>query len=450
MRCGGRVVSGTRTGLEAAENGGMSGVTRRRLERSEPSVHPRSPFVPFAPRPLRRAHARRRRDDEHAREAFRAFKAARFFGSLDGLRAFSILAVVWYHTLPFAHDTFAGQGNKGVTLFFAISGFLIVTLILRAKQSPAGFQLPQFWGRRALRILPLYYGVLLAYVGLVALFERDGAARATFWGNLPAFATFTSNWFVNLEDTRVIFYFAWSLAAEEQFYLVWPVLERWLRGWGALATAVVTLVSTQAVVLALGDVARESLALRMVTSVPAAILLGVTLAHLLHRPETYRAVWRFAGRRGSAGVALALTVGTLAFAPAWGAAGELAIAVALAGLVATCVVREDNDLARLLRWRPLVWIGTVSYGMYLLHMIAVNVVRRAAAVAGVDSPWVDFVGGSLLAIALASLSYLTFEKFFLRLKDRWFGTTRPPPAAAEPSDPAPSAAPKSAAKPATA
>jgi peptidoglycan/LPS O-acetylase OafA/YrhL len=371
--------------------------------------------------------AGRRRKCDAAAEAFRAFKATRFFGSLDGLRAFSILAVVWYHTLPFAHDGLLGQGNKGVTLFFAISGFLIVTLILRAKQSRAGFQLRQFWGRRALRILPLYYAVLLAYVALVALFESDAAARATFWGNLPAFATFTSNWFVNLEDARVIFYFAWSLAAEEQFYLVWPVLERWLKGWGPLVVAVIALVATQTLVLTLGQVARESLGWRMATSVPAAILGGVALAHLLHRPRTFRAVWRFAGRRGSAWAALALALGALAFAPALGALGELAIAFALVGVVATCVVREDNDLVRLLTWRPLVWIGTISYGMYLLHMIAVNVVRRLAALAGVHSPWADFFGGTLLAIALASLSYLTFERFFLGLKDRWFGTTRPVP-----------------------
>jgi peptidoglycan/LPS O-acetylase OafA/YrhL len=69
--------------------------------------------------------------------------------------------------------------------------------------------------------------------------------------------------------------------------------------------------------------------------------------------------------------------------------------------------------------------------MYLLHMIAVNVVRRGAGAIGVDSPWLDFVGGTLLALALASLSYVTFERFFLRLKDRWFGATRPVPAATD-------------------
>jgi peptidoglycan/LPS O-acetylase OafA/YrhL len=100
--------------------------------------------------------------------------------------------------------------------------------------------------------------------------------------------------------------------------------------------------------------------------------------------------------------------------------------LALAFLVATCVVREDNDLAVVLRWRWVAWIGTVSYGMYLLHMIAVNAVRRAGAMAGIESPYYDFVAGVAASLALASISYLTYERFFLKLKNSWFGVERAP------------------------
>jgi peptidoglycan/LPS O-acetylase OafA/YrhL len=358
-----------------------------------------------------------------ASAAYRAFKRVKFFGSLDGLRAISILGVIWYHTMPWGHETFLGQGNKGVTLFFAISGFLIVTLILRAKEAAGSFSLPRFWGRRMLRIFPVYYAVLAAYCFLVWKLEKDGVARETFFNNLPAFATFTANWFVNLDNARVIFYFAWSLAAEEQFYLVWPFIERFVRGRWPLAVAATVLVATQAVGWLAGDLARTNLGLRIVTSVPAAIVLGVMLAHLLHRPETYALIWRFAGKRGSATCAAILAVAALALAPQLGdAAGDLVISAALALVVTTCVVREDNDLAVVLRWRPVVWIGTVSYGMYLMHMIAVNLVRRAGAAAGIEpSSYYDFIAGSVAALGLATFSYLTYEKFFLRLKDRWFG-----------------------------
>lgn len=365
--------------------------------------------------------------------AHRDFKATRFFGSLDGLRALSIVAVIWFHTVSHDHATLLGQGNKGVTLFFAISGFLIVTLLLRQKERAGTIDLGNFWARRALRIFPVYYLALSLYVVLVALVERDPAAREAFWGNLPAFATFTSNWFVDLENARVIFYFAWSLAAEEQFYLLWPLLERVGRGRTPLRIAIGVLLVTQAVALAWPLASRGYLPLRMLTSVPAAILFGVALAHLLHRPRTFRWLWTVLGRRGSALGAVAVALTALAFAPAWGAAGEPAMAFALALVVAACVVREDNDLARVLRLRPIAWIGTVSYGMYLFHMIAVNLVRRAASAAGATSPYVDFLGGTLLAVALATASYLTYERFFLWLKERWFATGR----AAEPPAPKP-------------
>jgi peptidoglycan/LPS O-acetylase OafA/YrhL len=380
------------------------------------------------PTPLPAARARRRRDTppEPWGLAFRDFKATRFFGSLDGLRALSIVAVIWFHTVPHDHATLLGQGNKGVTLFFAISGFLIVTLLLRQKEKVGTIDLRNFWGRRVLRIFPVYYLALGLYVVLVALVEREPTARATFFGNIPAFATFTSNWFVDLENARVIFYFAWSLAAEEQFYLLWPLIERFARGRTPLLVAFGVVLVTQAVALAWPLASRDVLPLRMLTSVPAAILFGVALAHLLHQPRTFRWVWRVLGRRGSAGGAAVAALLALAFGPAWGAAGDLLISFSLALVVAACVVREDNDFARVLRLRPIAWVGTVSYGMYLFHMIAVNLVRRAAGAAGVTSPYVDFLGGTLLALALASASYLTYERFFLWLKERWFATDARP------------------------
>lgn len=356
--------------------------------------------------------------------AYRRFKETGFFGSLDGLRALSILAVIWFHTVPWDRTALLGQGNQGVTLFFAISGFLIVTLLLRQKERQGTIDLRSFWGRRALRIFPVYYLALGLYIVLVALVERDPVARSTFFANLPAFATFTSNWFVDLESTRVIFYFAWSLAAEEQFYLLWPLIERFVRRWQPLWLAGGTLFVTQVVAIAWPEESRVVLPLRMLTSVPAAVFLGVILAHLLHRPQTFAWVATVLGRRGSAMGAMALAIGTLAVSAAWGAAGELASAGALALVVAACVVREDNDLSVLLRLRPIAWVGTVSYGMYLYHMIAVNIVRRAANSAGVGAPLVDFLGGTALALLLASISYVTYEKFWLQLKNRWFTRER--------------------------
>jgi peptidoglycan/LPS O-acetylase OafA/YrhL len=272
-----------------------------------------------------------------------------------------------------------------------------------------------------LRIMPLFYAVLGLYLALVLLVEPDAGARATFLSNLPAFATFTSNWFVRLDDARVIFYFAWSLAAEEQFYLCWPWVERAFSKAWPVVVALLLLVASQAAGLFLVSTGTDALGLKIVSSVPAAILLGVMLAHALNSRTLFAWAWAVAGRRGSAVIALVFAALALSVEGDLGFFGELLTSIALTLLVATCVVREDNDLAPLLRVRAIAWIGTVSYGIYLLHMLAVGVARRGLEKFDLASPYWEFLVGTVVAISAASVSYLTFERFFLKRKERWFG-----------------------------
>ena len=163
-------------------------------------------------------------------EGYEAFTATAWFSGLDGLRAFSVVAVLWYH-LAGEHDlALLNHGNQGVQLFFAISGFLVTTLLLRERRRTGTISLRSFYLRRTLRIFPLYYAVLATYALLVFATLRGTPKGAEFWQHLPAFATYTSNWFVSADAGTghgVTFYFAWSLATEEQFYLVWPPLLLW-------------------------------------------------------------------------------------------------------------------------------------------------------------------------------------------------------------------------------
>jgi peptidoglycan/LPS O-acetylase OafA/YrhL len=354
------------------------------------------------------------------------FRQVRFFACLDGLRGLSILAVIWHHTLspsmpanwPLVHE-----GNRGVHLFFAISAFLISTLLLRG-QAAGSLHVPTFWARRALRIFPLYFLVLLTYVGTVFLFEHDAIVRQTFFSNLKYFATFTSNWFVSNDSSRVIFYFAWSLAAEEQFYLCWPWVERFLPSWGAVILSLLLIAGAQSVLIVYAGESGMPLPAKILTGIPFAILLGVTIAHALHSPLVYRQVFRLAGRRGAALTTVVCMLIVLGLEPKLGAFRELAVGAVMTLVVLTCVIREDNDLAALLRWRPLAWIGVVSYGIYLLHMLSVHVFHGLAnALLHSSSAWLDFAGATAVSIAAASVSYLTYERYFLAMKDRWFGTS---------------------------
>src|SRR5690606_29189775 len=131
-------------------------------------------------------------------------------------------------------------------------------------------------------IFPLYYTVILIYVGVVFVVEKDSVAGRQFFENLPYFLTYTSNWFVELHSgERVIFYFAWSLATEEQFYLLWPSIERkFPRAAPFVVLAIVALVVL--IRLDLTPLESGSFAHTVLGSFAPAIGLGVALAHLLH------------------------------------------------------------------------------------------------------------------------------------------------------------------------
>jgi peptidoglycan/LPS O-acetylase OafA/YrhL len=326
--------------------------------------------------------------------------ATRTFASLDGLRAIAILAVIWHHTASrfFYSITIAGRGPMGVNLFFVISGFLITTLLLRERQRTGDISIRNFIIRRALRIFPVYYTVLLVYTALVLVVERGSPGGTAFMHNLVFYVTYTSNWFVPLSDARVIFYFAWSLAVEEQFYFVWPWIEKKM-GWH-LASLTIVLLFT---LFAWLDV-----------NVFACILMGVAMAHVLHHSRSHAWVF-FLGARGMPVAGAGLVILSLAVP----GVPEYLIYLALALFVSTCVIREDHWLAPVLQFKPLVAVGQVSYGLYLLHMLSCNVVKRAGGAWISDQPLVLFVATAAVAFVVAWISYRYFESYFLRFKKRF-------------------------------
>jgi peptidoglycan/LPS O-acetylase OafA/YrhL len=336
------------------------------------------------------------------------FLSLRRFDALDGLRAISVFALVWHHTAPkWVGPLLSDIGSDGVTLFFAISGFLITTLLLRERDRKATIDLKAFYWRRGLRIFPLYYGVLGLYVLAVFLFERDPRPYREFFDNLPYFVTYTSNWFVAL-DGRVIFYFAWSLAAEEQFYLIWPGLlhlSGTVKRAGLIAAGFLALVITD-----------RWLGLRFLSAVPIAIVASALLALAMHSASGFgviNAVW---GRRWSACVSGALLILGLVFLPP----GSVLLPLLFVSFVGACVLMPAQPFARWLAIKPMVYLGSISYGMYMLHMLCKSVVTKllGAARIDVDGLAVFFLTFGM-ATVVAGLSFRYFESYFLRLKLRF-------------------------------
>jgi peptidoglycan/LPS O-acetylase OafA/YrhL len=339
------------------------------------------------------------------RDAYQHYLSQKHFGSLDGLRALSIVLVIWHHTVPpTINSSLAHLGAEGVTLFFAISGFLITTLLLRERRHNQRIDLKAFYIRRSLRIMPLYFAVLGMYVVLVYFFEKNTKAGEAFFQNLIFFATYTSNLFVEL-DGRTIFYFAWSLATEEQFYLIWPIVLVMLRDekWACLPLTIIT--SACMVTAFFGSTT--------FVKVPISLLGGALLAIALHSEKSFAVIYSFLRQAGSQ-IAIPLI---LMFFLLNDFGNTVAIHLLCIALVAQCVIQERHFFSLILTLRPIAYIGSISYGMYMLHMLAKNAVLKITAALSFSIPafWIfplTFFG----AVLAGTLSFRYFESFFLKYK----------------------------------
>lgn len=347
--------------------------------------------------------------------AWQAFTGTSYFRGLDGLRALSVIAVIWHHVTGPHEIGFLNHGNRGVDLFFAISGFLVTTLLLRERRATGGISLRDFYIRRTLRIFPLYYAVLALYAVLVFATMRGTPKGSEFWQHLPAFATYTSNWFLDFDraDSGIVFYFAWSLATEEQFYLFWPPLLAALLARGRLAwfAAIVAVALVALRLLASEGVAGTGFGVTLLASLAPPILFGAALALLLDHRPTFAVLAPVLGHP-FAPPAIAMAALLLLELRAPG----IVTAVPFALLVASICLRQDSVLQPLLQARPVVFIGTVSYGVYLMHMLAANAVRK---VVGQQGGALVFVGTLALVLAMAAISHRWFERPILRRKTRF-------------------------------
>jgi len=345
---------------------------------------------------------------------------AGYYPALDGLRAVAIAGVVWHHSLPRAVPGWLGRGHAGVPLFFALSGYLITTLLLAERRATGDIALGAFWMRRSLRIFPLYYATLAGFVLLLALHEPS-AARRHFAESLPFYASYTSNWFVDFDVTHPVWFaFAWSLATEEQFYLWWPTFLRYAERFGrALAPLGLLLVVGVDQLTELGLLEswlpRGGTPWRMLTSASAAMALGAGLAWMLAQGR------RFAGLRRALAAPHATSL-TAALVAAWlwrpfgpGILLDLAF-VALVGAAAASSGR--GLLERALAARPLVYIGRVSYGMYLFHVPVLGSIQRVFSEL-VEQPLALFATSFLVSMGLAALSHRYVEAPILALQARF-------------------------------
>jgi peptidoglycan/LPS O-acetylase OafA/YrhL len=345
--------------------------------------------------------------------------ARRHLPALDGIRCLAITGVVWHHSLPRSFPGWLGRGHAGVPLFFALSGFLITRLLIAEQRATGHIDLGQFWLRRSLRILPLYYAVLAGFVLLLGLRAPTEATRH-FFASLPFYASYTSNWFVEYRVAHPVWFgFAWSLATEEQFYAWWPLLLRWAEGRGRWLAplGLLTLLGLDQLAERMGPpwLTPGEIPARVATSLSAAMLLGALLALALAHPRGGAALRRALAAPSALPLAIAAAAALL-----WRPLGPpILLELAFATLVGAAALTSGRGaLARLLSARPLVHVGRVSYGVYLFHVPVLGALKRTLPVLA-EQPLALFPAAFALSIALASASYRYLEGPLLALRERF-------------------------------
>lgn len=355
----------------------------------------------------------------HNISSYRAYMARRHFGSLDGIRAIAIIGVLWHHTTqPIEWLPMSARGFLGVDLFFVLSGYLIVTLMLRERDRHGHISLSKFYMRRTLRIFPVYYALLFILAILFGVVARGGGLAVPFMATLPFYVTYTSNW--TAIDEGSLLAIAWSLATEEQFYLVWPPIEKYLKR-ALFPILGVLFVLNQ--LINYGVIFTEAHArLEVLQSTFTPILLGVLLAHLMHSKDWYERIHQAVGNRYASAVFALIIIALLNIYPLGtdiSGTPRLLIHLAMVGFMASCVANEEHVLASVMKSKPIVQLGVVSYGMYLFHMLVVITAQAVLGRVGLDNMFVLFVVVMIGTYIVSELSFRFYEMPFLRLKKRW-------------------------------
>lgn len=301
--------------------------------------------------------------------------------ALDGFRALAVLAVLLYHN---GTSIFPG-GFLGVDAFFVLSGYLITTLLVLEWQADRGIRLRAFWGRRARRLLPALL-VTLVLVGVYAYLAVPADELSRIRGDGIATLLYVQNWqlvfthqsyfeqFVSPSPLR----HAWSLAIEEQWYLVWPMVIAGLlavtRGRLARLIPIVAGLALASATLMFVLYQRDGDPSRVYYGTDTrsqTLLIGAVLALVL--------LWRGAPQRRwsrglveGAGILAAVYVVVLFVrlddTSAWAYRGGLSLAAVAFGMVILAAVQPSGlVLRRVLSWEPLRLLGLISYGVYLYH-----------------------------------------------------------------------------------
>ena len=364
------------------------------------------------------------------------------FPELDGIRGIAIFAVMALHfiasQIAVAQNgierlavAITGYGMWGVDLFFVLSGYLITGLLADSRGSKKYFS--SFYIRRTLRIFPLYYGVIFVLVVLIprGMLEDFAPEALQIRSVQPWLWTYLTNVYIAKEGSFAIPYVShfWTLAIEEHFYLLWPLIIRLASRRAAIFVAIaLSLVALSSRIVLAFTTDNEMWAQVFTLCRLDSLCVGSAFALWVRGPEGWAVLRRAVkGLPFIVGAMLVLMIYPThgVWQPVELAIKEFLLASLFALFVSTSVWPSGwQPMRAALRWKPLMLLGKYSYGMYIFHGIIAyylathDGVAYFARLAGSHTGGLFFQAlvGSLLSMLIAVISYHAYEIWFLRLK----------------------------------
>lgn len=348
-----------------------------------------------------------------------------YLPGLDGLRCIAVLAVLLYHISP---NQFVG-GYIGVDLFFVISGFLITYLNLQKIENPnKTFSLKNFWLRRARRLIPALVLVILVCVPLGALIYPD--ILVGVFRQVAGALTYTTNWVEIIHGSNYfdqanpsLFKNFWSLAVEEQFYLIWPpilllLMSRRLRN--SQLISIIAAIGLASLIL-MGVLATPDNYTRVYYGTDThcfGLAFGIIFAFIWNRQEGPLSREWITSQKWTVALAPAGLVGfvlivmlvpdTAAFTYPFGLGLGSLFSLFLVGSV---IIRQDSVFTRIMELAPMRWVGVRSYSIYLWHwpMLVFGRILIPTALGTVENVAVDVLFAAISFVA-SDLSYRFVEE----------------------------------------
>lgn len=355
----------------------------------------------------------------------------KYIPELDGLRGVAIIAVMLFHAnIPFFKgDKFLQGGFIGVDIFFVLSGFLITSILISEFDRTGSINLKNFYIRRFLRLAPALTALLIVFCLISFMVLNEEEAKKNY---IDAFisAFYLSNWArAFLIHPPDFLGHTWSLSIEEQFYVLWPIILFLFlnvfkeRKFVIISIAIIALLSWLLRIYLANNGASIARLFNGLDTRADALMVGCTVAAMLSSRLFNSTVPALLYRLLSIlSVLSVLGLCTFAILSNWYVLwmhylGFFIVELLTAIVIFDIIVNPDCFLKNLLRMKWLVWVGSISYGLYLWHYP----VFRAISSMGFQG-WAKFTVGMLSTLMLSWLSYRTLELPVLKLKTRFTGS----------------------------